>query len=285
MLMAEERVHPSKGNETYLSTLYGKALDSRAPNPILGDTFADQAVRRIDFDFAKLKLPSGGQITLPMRAKQLDSWVREFLDAHPTSTVLHLGCGLDTRVFRVDPPATVRWYDVDLPDVIDLRERLYPERRDYEMIRTSVTDPHWLEAIPADRPVLVVAEGLVQYLTESDGIDLFRRITERFPSGQLIFDAYGRLTVRLINLAARLSTLGSKLTTAGTPVFLPWGIDDPPAIARRVPRLRLVTTVSFLTMPELVARLSTSPIQSLTYRWLERFGWYQRSIQHLRYEF
>ena len=79
-----------------------------------------------------------------------------------SSTVLHLGCGLDSRVFRIDPPATVRWYDVDLPDVIDLRRRLYPERHDYELIATSVTDLRWLDGIPADRPVLVVAEGLVQ---------------------------------------------------------------------------------------------------------------------------
>jgi len=283
--MDDEKVHLPKEYETYLATLYGKALDSRAENPILGDRFADEAVRRIDFDFAKLKLPSGGAITLPMRAKHLDSWTREFLDAHPESTVLHLGCGLDSRVFRIDPPATVRWYDVDLPDVIDLRRRLYPERHDYEMIPTSVTDPHWLDAIPAERPVLVVAEGLVQYLSEKDGVALFNRITERFPSGQIIFDAYGRLTVRVINLAVRLITLRSKPTVAGTRVVLRWGIDEPREIEKLVPRLRLVTAVSFLTMPELVAHLVHSRIQRMVYRALAHFAWYRRSMWHLRYEF
>jgi O-methyltransferase involved in polyketide biosynthesis len=67
-----------------------------------------------------LKLPSGAAISLPVRAKHLDGWTREFLAAHPRSTVLHLGCGLDTRVYRVDPPAGARWYDVDLPAVIEL---------------------------------------------------------------------------------------------------------------------------------------------------------------------
>ena len=166
-----------------------------------GDTFADEAVRRIDFDFEKLKLPQGGAITLPMRAKHLDGWTREFLAANPGSTVLHLGCGLDSRVFRIDPPATVRWYDVDLPDVIELRRRLYPERHDYEMIASSVTDLHWLDGIPGDRPVLVVAEGLVEYLPEPEAVALFTRITQQFPSGQIIFDAYSRLTVGLLNLA------------------------------------------------------------------------------------
>jgi O-methyltransferase involved in polyketide biosynthesis len=280
-----ENVHLTKEKETYLATLYGKALDSRVENPILGDTFADEVVRRIDFDFEKLKLPSGGAITLPTRAKHLDSWTREFLDSHPQSTVLHLGCGLDSRVFRIDPPATVRWYDVDLPDVIELRRRLYPARHDYEMIPSSVTDPHWLARIPAERPVLVVAEGLVQYLSEQDAVALFNRITEHFLCGQIIFDAYSRLTVRLINLAVRLNALLSKPTTAGTRMFLPFGIDDPREIEKKVPRLRLITSVPFLTMPELVALLVHSRLQRMVYRALEHFAWYRRSIQHLRYEF
>lgn len=99
-----EKVRLPNEKETYLSTLYGKALDARAEDSILGDTFADDVVRHIDFDFEKLKLPKGGEITLPMRAKQLDGWTREFLAAHPTSTVLNLGCGLDSRVFRIAPP-------------------------------------------------------------------------------------------------------------------------------------------------------------------------------------
>ena len=215
--MDDAKVHLTKERETYLSTLYGKALDSRAEHPILGDTFADEVVRRIDFDFEKLNLPQGGAITLPMRAKHLDGWAREFLAAHPESTVLHLGCGLDSRVFRIDPPATVRWYDVDLPDVIELRRRLYPERHDYQMIASSVTDLHWLDGIPGDRPVLVVAEGLVEYLPEWEAVALFNRITEQFPSGQLIFDAYSRLTVGMINLLVRLTALRSKPTAAGSP--------------------------------------------------------------------
>lgn len=105
--MAPDKVRLTKEQEPYLMTFYGKVMDARVENSILGDTFADQAARRIDFDFTKLWLPEGAAITLPMRAKHLDGWVREFLAAHPESTVLHLGCGLDSRVFRIDPPASV----------------------------------------------------------------------------------------------------------------------------------------------------------------------------------
>ena len=205
--MAVEKVRLPNESETYLPTLYGKALDSRAAHPILGDTFADDVVQHIDFDFEKLHLAQGGAITLPMRAKHLDGWTREFLAANPRATVLHLGCGLDSRVFRLDPPPSVRWYDVDLPEVIALREQLYPARHDYALLATSVTDLRWLDEIPADRPVLVVAEGVVMYLPEPDALALFARITEQFPSGQFIFDAYSRLTVRVLNLFVRLVSL------------------------------------------------------------------------------
>jgi O-methyltransferase involved in polyketide biosynthesis len=72
----------------------------------------------------KLKLASGSEVTLPMRAKHLDGWPREFLAAHPLAIVLNLGTGLDSPVLRIDPAAPVLWYDVDMPDVIDLRRKL-----------------------------------------------------------------------------------------------------------------------------------------------------------------
>jgi hypothetical protein len=100
-----EKIQLSKDKETYLATLYGKAMDAGVEHPILGDRFAAEAVARIDYDFKALKLPKGGEITLAMRAWHFDQWTREFLAANPASMVLHLGCGLDTRVYRVDPGA------------------------------------------------------------------------------------------------------------------------------------------------------------------------------------
>jgi O-methyltransferase involved in polyketide biosynthesis len=164
-----------------------------------------------------------------------------------STTVLHLGCGLDARVFRVDPGPGVRWVDVDLPDVIALREKLYPKRAGHQRIGTSVTDLAWLDAIPGDRPVLVVAEGLTMYLPHEDGIALFRRITEQFPSGQVAFDGYSAAMVRLVSRLA---------SVRGAKVKLVWGVDDPTDLEKEVPRLRLVDEVAFLTMPDLVARLS-----------------------------
>lgn len=276
MTMRAGKVRLTKEKETYLTTLYGKALDAAVEHPILGDRFAAGAVARIDYDFATLKLPRGGEITLPMRALHFDQWTRSFLAAHPESTVLHLGCGLDARVFRVDPGPAVRWFDVDRPDVIALREQLYPERAGYQRIGTSVTDLAWLDAVPGDRPVLVIAEGLTMYLPPRDGIALFRRITEQFPSGQLAFDGASKAMVRLLS---RYSIV------RGARVKLRWGIDDPRELERDVPDLRLVEDVEFLAMPELVARLSRTWLTHTMYRWVNRLAFYRKLIRHLRYEF
>ena len=274
--MEAEKIHLTKAKETYLATLYGKALDAAAENPILGDRFAAEAVARIDYDFRALKLPKGAEISLPIRARHFDRWTRAFLAANPESTVLHLGCGLDTRVYRIDPGPNVRWFDVDLPDVIALRERLYPERDGYRRIGSSVTDLAWLDAIPGDAPVLVVAEGLVMYLHEKDGTALFRRITEQFPRGQIAFDAYSGTMTRLIS---RFMKVG------GAKVELVWGVDDPHDLEKQVPRLRLVENVAFLTMPDLVGRLSKSWFSRVMYRVMSRLPLYRNLVRHLRYEF
>jgi O-methyltransferase involved in polyketide biosynthesis len=274
--MAEQKVRLTKEKETYLATLYGKALDAAAEHPILGDRFAADAVARIAYDFKALKLPRGGEITLPIRAWHFDQWTRAFLSAHPESTVLHLGCGLDTRVYRINPGPKVRWYDIDFPGVIALREQLYPEREGYRRIGASVTERSWLDAIPGDTPVLVIAEGLMMYVHEKDGMALLRRITERFPSGQLAFDGYSAGMLRLVSRLA---------TVRGAKVELVWGVDDPRDLEKQVPRLRLAEDVSFLTMPALVDRMARNGLSRAMHGMMGRLPFYRHLVRHLRYEF
>ncbi|NVB84317.1 MAG: class I SAM-dependent methyltransferase [Kofleriaceae bacterium] len=292
--MAREHVELTGDKQTLLVTLYGKALDSRAAQPILGDTYARDVVDHLDYDFSRLHVPRGAEVSLPVRAKHFDNWTREFLASHPRATVLHLGCGLDSRVLRVDPEPGVRWYDVDYPEVIELRRRLYPGRAgsaananldrtigsdgtaaaSYEMIGSSVTDLRWLDQIPTGEPVIVVAEGLVEYLRPDAGLELFRLITERFPSGALVFDACSKLFARMIRLFPAARTAD---------VHLSWTFDDPRDLVRAIPRLELVEDVSFLALPELAARLPRARAAML--RFLTHFRWARRSIRHLRYRF
>lgn len=236
-----EKVTLTGAPETLLATLYGRALDSRTPRSILGDRAAADAVRRLDYDFRKTGITATTAAGVALRAKQLDDWTRAFLADHPDATVLHLACGLDTRVQRLDPPPSVRWVDVDYPDVIALRERLLPAPPgDYRMIGSSVTDDAWLDEVPADRPTVAVFEGLTMYLHKEDGKRLVQRICERFPSGQLLFDCYGTAGIRLQKLVPAVRNAGASLH---------WGIDDPRELEAWHPGLTCLDALRAVDMP------------------------------------
>ena len=166
--MQTETVALTREKETLLITLWAKAGESLLPDSLLKDRFAAEAAARIDYDFARLKVDRDLMVGLAMRAHTLDGWTRDFLAGHADALVLHLGCGLDSRVFRVDPAGGIDWYDVDYPEVIALRRKLYPGRDSYHLIGSSVTEQGWLEALPQDRPAMIVAEGLLPYLPEEE---------------------------------------------------------------------------------------------------------------------
>ncbi|MEV0230433.1 class I SAM-dependent methyltransferase [Nonomuraea sp. NPDC050786] len=237
--MAPEKVQLSEEKATLLATLYGRALDARSRRPILGDDLAVEAVKQIDFDFRRTGMTRALGAAVALRARFIDRWAAEYLATHPDATVLHLGCGLDTRFHRLAPPPTVRWYDVDYPDVIELRGRLFPERPGHRVIASSVTDLTWLEQVPDDVPALVVAEGLLYYLLPDDGRALLRAIVDRFPGGQFVFDAVNWLGVRLQKLNRPVRKAGATLR---------WGIDGPRELVAIHPRLRCVSAVSAFDM-------------------------------------
>lgn len=200
---------------TNLVTLYLRAYESRSRHPILGDHAAAEAVDRIDYDFKRISrnsVPVSNQYLVALRAKQFDDWSAAFLVRHPDAVVLHLGCGLDGRAFRLDPPSSVLWFDLDQPGVIELRRRLYSDTEQYRMIGSSVTDPQWLEEVPAGRPTLVVAEGLLMYLPEREVRGLLDRLIDRFEYGELLFDT--------------ISPLGPPTSKVFTNGIVKWGIGD-----------------------------------------------------------
>ena len=254
--MAGEKVDLTGARETLLMTLYGKALESRLPNSLLQDRFADEAVKKIDYDFSKLKVDGNLGLGFAIRAVTLDAQVEDFLARNPDAIVLHLGCGLDTRIFRVDPPRGVDWFDVDYPDVIDLRRRLYPPRERYHLIGSSVTEPEWLAEVPRNRPAMVVAEGLTPYLPADEGPQLLARLVSHLAGGELMFDAYSNFGLKLMRLSPAIKVTGAEVS---------WAIEDPRELERAVPKLRFIGEIRSYK-PERGARLGWSA-RSFVFLW------------------
>jgi O-methyltransferase involved in polyketide biosynthesis len=233
--MEKVRVDLHGPPETMLATLYAKALDADAPHPILGDRYARDAVARIDYDWRSTTISARSAPSVTIRTAHFDTWARQFLALHDRAVVLHLGCGLDSRVFRLDPGPGVQWYDIDYPPVLALREQLYPHRPNYHMIAASVTDPAWLAEIPGDRPVLAIAEGLTMYLTREDGVALLQRVVAHFGSGELPFDAFSQLGIRTQRINGVVRRSGSTLH---------WAINGQDDIVTAVPGLRPLRVMS-----------------------------------------
>ena len=185
--------HLTAVEQTAFLTEYARALDSRWPRPILGDSLADDAVGKIDYDFAGLGVQTSVVCQTALRAKMLDDRVRAFIHRHHDAVVIDLGAGLDGGFYRITPPPTVDWYSVDLPGITELRDEVLPADPHSHSVPASLTDEHWPDSIPADRPAMLIADGLFAFLTEPVIVSVFRRIAEYFGSGELAFNDYGRI--------------------------------------------------------------------------------------------
>ncbi|WP_158905491.1 class I SAM-dependent methyltransferase [Rectinema subterraneum] len=205
-------------------------MESRRQNPIFFDRTSKEILDRIEYDFANLKIPRKTAVMLCIRAKKMDDYVKEFLASHPTSIVIHLGCGLDSRYMRVDN-GEVEWYDLDMPEVIELRRKFYEETSRYRMISSSVNNLGWISAISAQgRLAMVIAEGLFMYLKEEEVKALILALKEAFPGCLLVFDAYSVLTARSVREHPSIKKTGA---------VIHWGIDDASAIEQLSEGIRL----------------------------------------------
>jgi len=235
--MTTDKIQFTKEKETMLMTLSGRAMQSQWKNPILRDPWAEEAMRHIDYDISKTYKGVGswsmwseiGCTIIATRAATFDLLTNRFLADHPDAIVLQVGCGMDSRAFRVDPPASVQWFDVDYPDVIDLRRQLFPERDAYHLIGAPLEDLRWLDELPRNRPGLLIAEGVLHYLSEAEVKALLNAVVAHFPGGQMIFDICNSMIVK---------RAGSNV--GGTGATYKWGLDDPQDIQQLEPRLELI---------------------------------------------
>jgi O-methyltransferase involved in polyketide biosynthesis len=228
--------------ESLFLTLCGRALDYRSPRPILGDTMADEIVRKLDYDCDRFRLSASPIINIALRAKKLDEVALRFVARHPDAVALDLGAGLDTRMFRVSPLPTVDWYDIDFPEVISARGQLIPDRANAHGVGTDLTDPGWLEEIPTDRPAMIVADGLLAFLTQADMISLLNLLSGHFPSGEVAFNGYSRFAIWAAKHYHGTQSVADLIKSPG--------FDDPREPERWDHSLRLVKEILLTREPE-----------------------------------
>jgi O-methyltransferase involved in polyketide biosynthesis len=228
--------------ETLYLTLCGRARDNHLPHPILGDTMAEQVVGKLDYDCGRFRLSASPILNIALRSKKLDQVAQQFIGRHPDAVGLDLGAGLDTRAFRITPPPTVDWYDIDYPQVITARHQLLPDRANTHAVGADLTDPTWLDAIPTGRPAVIVADGLMAFLTPDDMIALLNRLTDHFPSGEVALNGYSRFAIWAAKHYHGTQSVADLIRSPG--------FDDPREPERWNPKLKLVNEILLTREPE-----------------------------------
>ncbi len=135
------------------------------------------------------------QVGGAIRATTFDRWLLESLLSDSTAAVLELGCGLSTRYTRLGAVASAvpRWIELDLPAVIALRRQFEAETDHHRFVAASLMDEDWDLSVPVERerPLVVIAEGVLSFLTPDAVAHLFRRVARRWPVAIVIFDVSG----------------------------------------------------------------------------------------------
>ncbi len=185
-------------------------MESQRPDALIKDEKAVALVKQMGYDFARfdqIKMDEDDKVTIILRSREFDRCARDFLAYNPDAVVVHIGCGLDSRFERVDN-GKVEWYDLDLPDVIEVRRKLIGEEAGrYHLLACSAFDNTWLPAVEAyrPRPFLFLAEGVFMYFEEAQVKKLVLMLRNHFPSAELVFDAFSPYLVRANNLRFRIS--------------------------------------------------------------------------------
>jgi O-methyltransferase involved in polyketide biosynthesis len=181
--------------ETLLIALRCRAKESEKKRPCLLDPKASEIIHQLDYDFGRMDRALTEYVVLVsnISCRYCDDAIKEFIADHPKGTVVNIGAGLDTTFYRVDN-GSLRWYDLDLPDVMELRRRLMPETDRSKCIAKSVFDSSWFDdiGVPQDG-LFMFARGVFCYFDTAELKRLFSAFAIRFPLAEMVFNSYNAL--------------------------------------------------------------------------------------------
>lgn len=194
-------------SKTLYIPLYGKAFVSKK-GIILSDKKAEEIWEKEKFPLGRKSKSKWLAYFMGMRSAVIDSWVSEKISEKPERLVLHIGCGLDSRIERVKAPFE-KWFDVDFPEVIGIRKEYFSETEKYKMLGASASETDWIFSLPDSEKVLVVLEGISMYLSKEIIKNLFAAIAKKFPEAEIIMDVYTEKAVKASRIKNPIQDVGA----------------------------------------------------------------------------
>ena len=239
--------------ETLFIPLIARAYETRREDRQLEDQKALQIVKGTDYDYTKF--PNSFALRGAVgRTLLLDADVKSYMSEYPEGVVVEVGCGMNTHFERVDN-GRIHWFDLDLPDVIDMRRQFFTDTDRRHMIAASFTDDSWYaqvkKALPADgnnnnskTPICFVCEASIIYIDA----DIVRKgivsIADAFDHVVFITDTAGT------TMADGQST-HPLMKNMREENYVVWKCDDPAEIERWVgARWKLVQSRTMMALPD-----------------------------------
>lgn len=159
------------------------------------------------------KLPLTLTRYIALRARKYDRCTKQFLSEYSDGLVVSLGCGFDTRYWRISKQAW-KYVEVDIPNIIEAKKNVLGDTVTYPMISGSVLEEDWMRRILSIQRehVLFLAEGLFMYLPKDSVINLFGRLADSFAKSKIMFE----VVTEKYTKGLRKKIVESKLSARGT---------------------------------------------------------------------
>lgn len=237
------QIQKNSVQETLIIPLCGRKLAM----DMYPDLFHDQQCQRL-FEHIDYHYESQGHIkekvgALMSATRQYDMVCvcREYLKSHPKACVVNLGCGLDTTFRQVDN-GQAKGYNIDFPDVIDIRNELLPACKRESNLAFDIMDFGWFKAIDycQEDGIVFFASGVFYYFKEEDVKRLFCAMASYFSGGKLAFDA---TNARGLKNMAKTWLKPSQMKNIG--VYL--SIEDEKELYRWSPQFQKVVRKGYMT--------------------------------------
>jgi len=203
-------------NKTLYIPLYGKAYVSKK-GIILEDKKAEEIWAAEGFALKGKSKSKWLAYYMGMRSAVFDNWLRAQMADDESAVIIHIGCGMDSRVLRVGTKGHV-WYDVDFPEVIEERSRFYQENERYHMLASDARKREWLDTLPGNANSIVVMEGVSMYMQLEELQAVLKDVCAHFKQTKVLMDCY-------TTFAAKASKYKNPINDVG--VTTVYGLDEP----------------------------------------------------------
>ena len=202
--MSDKKFHIEKNTvqETLVIPLFARKICT----DVYGDFFEDESaiglIDKLDYDFgdyekrAKNIVERFGALEVATRQKAFILECENYLKLHPRAAVVNLGCGLDQSAENLAND-TCKIYNVDLSDVIAIREELIEKGNNVTNVGTDLNDFSWFDAIDDKDGAIFFASGVFYYFTLEQMQKLINAMAKRFKNGVLVFDIGGKKAVKM----------------------------------------------------------------------------------------